>query len=104
MYYFFISPVHPQISAPFIHVFLQSFLSLPPPPSCYFALLCFFCVVVLFFVIFILNMSELAEAHITEVQRTYTCVRRVCLCGHTQVYVRDVLRDVLAHTVSRDVF
>lgn len=88
---------------PFIHVFLQSSLSPPPPPSCYFALLCFLCCCSVF-VIFILNVSELAEAHITDVQRTYTCVRRVCLCGHTQVYVHDVLRDVLAHTVYRDIF
>lgn len=74
------------------------FLSLPPLLSFYFALLCFLCCRFVF-VIFILNSSELVEAHITDIQRTYKCVRRVCLRGHTCM----MCEDVLAHTVYMDV-
>lgn len=67
--------------------------SLPPPLSFYFALLCFLCCCFVF-VIFILNMPELAEAHITDVQRIYRCVIRMCLCRHTHKYMHDMLRRI----------
>lgn len=93
---YFVSPTHPQISAPSLTTFF--FLSLPPPPSLSFALLCFLCRWFVF-VIFILNVSELAEAHIRDVQRTKKCVRRVCLRGHTQEYMHDVFRCIGPHSV-----
>lgn len=74
------------------------FSSLPPPLSFYFALLCFLCCCFVF-VIFILNFSELAKAHITDVQRTYRCVRRLCLCRHTHEYMHNVLRRIGPHSV-----
>lgn len=43
-----------------------------------------FSVLLFCFVIFILNMSELAEAHIADMM--YKCVRHVCLCMYTVVH------------------
>lgn len=79
----FLSLNHSPIPGPSLTTFYlgSSFHFLRP--SFYFALL-WFCAVVLFFVIFILNMSELAEAHVADVlDVTYTQMCKTCMSVHT---------------------